>query len=89
MNLSQVYKWWQFGVNFLLTREAIDAKYKRYGLGHVPPIAEAESIWEEAGVHSYNRRDPFWYLWAAPYVSARYTRRGGSARQGYVTDVPD
>tara|TARA_Y100000310_G_scaffold211400_1_gene212135 strand:+ start:1032 stop:3461 length:2430 start_codon:yes stop_codon:yes gene_type:complete len=88
MNLSQVYKWWQFGVNFLLTREAIDAKYKRYGLGHVPPIAEAESIWEEAGVHRSYRRDPFWYLWAAPYVSARYTRRGGSARQGYVTDVP-
>jgi len=40
--------------------------------------AEAIKQWEGFGIGSENRTDPFWYLWAAPYVTRSRPRIGGS-----------
>ena len=84
--LKNVHRWWSFARNFLLTREAIDERIEKYSrLKEISPSQAVQQIWNEERVHRYNRSDPFWYLWAAPYVTTRYAKRGGTATQGFVT----
>ena len=34
--------------------------------------------WAKFGISGVRRTDPFWYLWAAPYVTRSRPRIGGS-----------
>jgi hypothetical protein len=41
-------------------------------------------MWEGFGIEKENRSDPFWYLWAAPYVTRTRAGRIGGALTGYI-----
>jgi len=46
--------------------------------------ADAIKMWEGFGIEKENRSDPFWYLWAAPYVTRTRAGRIGGALTGYI-----
>lgn len=70
--LAQVKKWYDFAVDYLMTKDAAaDA-------ANAGDAGLKASEWEDFGVSKESRTDPFWYLWAAPYVTRSRPRIGGA-----------
>jgi hypothetical protein len=70
--LPQVYKWWKMAIEQLMSATAAEYPEQEYGnLRGLPQYTHADA-------------DPFWFLWAAPYVTAGYTKPPGG---GFATQT--
>jgi len=94
-SINEIDKWFNFGVNYLMTKRASDDYlkdiYHNKNISRTQPKAALERIWKEfdIGGASLAKKvaggDPYWYLWAAPYISRKRVEIGG-AQTGYLQD---
>ena len=97
--LKEINKWYDFGVSYLMTRSAADARLNDiYDVRNIAALhknqSETNRIWTQMfgkgkvkGIDK-SAGDPYWYLWAAPYISRKRVEVGG-AQTGFIYDPSD
>ena len=93
--LPVLHKWWNFAREYLMTDYAVTEFLNRPSVSQDPtsPRSDGSSIrvedyskvkemWEAININSGNRKDPFWFLWAAPYVSSESWQIGFAQQRG-------
>ena len=70
--LPNIYRWWNVAKNVLL----MDPTDSNLGASRIPKGM--------TGMQTVLGKDPFWFLWAAPYVTAGFPR--GAASGGAVQE---
>jgi len=84
--LKKVQKWFDFGMNYLMSSTAIAQRaddihnFADLTGGKGGPQSKIfKDTWEQFGMtrEASLAGDPFWYLWAAPYVSRTRPGEGG------------
>ena len=90
--LEEINKWYDFGVSYLMTRKQADARLNDiHDVTNIAALrgnkAETKRIWKEqfGSGKGLKAGDPYWYLWAAPYISRKRVEVGG-AQTGFLYD---
>lgn len=89
--MKDMEKWYNFATEYLMTRKLSDSKAADYmkssNLSTGQYEANQTAVWQLFGKSAFSgtRRDPFWYLWAAPYVSRKRVGVGGG-QTGFIGD---